>query len=73
MKFLPLSKMVVPKYSATLGLPHEKSIALNGNHITIAKYATKRETNFVTVATHLRRLVANIAKQLTHTEAEQKM
>jgi hypothetical protein len=54
--------MVVPEYSATLGYPDEDRVALNGNHLTIAKYPSKRDPNFVKIATRLHGLVAKIAK-----------
>ena len=55
--------MVVPESSATLEYPGETSVALNGNHLTIAKYRSKRETNFVIVATTLHKLVVEIINE----------
>jgi hypothetical protein len=60
--------MVVPEYSATLGFPDEDRVALNGDHLTIAKYPSKRDPNFVKIATRLHRLVTEIAK---HAEEQQ--
>jgi hypothetical protein len=57
-----MRKMVVPEYSATLGYPDEDRVPLNGNHLTIAKYPSKRHPDFVKIATRLHRLVADIAK-----------
>jgi hypothetical protein len=54
--------MVVPEYSATLGFPDEDSVALNGDHLSIAKYSSKKDPNFVKIATRLHRLVAEFAK-----------
>jgi hypothetical protein len=54
--------MVVPEYSATLGFPDEDRVALSGDHLTIAKYSSKRDPNFVKIATRLHRLAAEIAK-----------
>ena len=54
--------MVVPENSATLGFPEEDRVALNGDHHTIAKYASKKDPNFVKMATRLHRLVADLAK-----------
>lgn len=51
--------MIVPKYSATLDLPQETSVALNANHINMVKYSTAKANDFIRVMTHLRRLVEN--------------
>lgn len=52
--------MVVPQESATLGFPGETRVALNGNHLEIAKYSSRKEVNFMTVATQLHQLVTEI-------------
>jgi hypothetical protein len=49
--------MIVPEYSATLEYPGERRVGLNGNHRTIAKYCSKRDPNYITVATTLHKLV----------------
>jgi hypothetical protein len=54
--------MVVPEDSATLGFPDEDRVALNGDHLTIAKYSSKKDPNFVKMATRLHRLVAELAR-----------
>jgi hypothetical protein len=45
--------MVVPEFSATLEYPNEIRVGLNGNHLTIAKYNSRKAENFVTIATAL--------------------
>jgi hypothetical protein len=62
--------MVVPEYSATLGFPDEDRVALNGDHLTIAKYSSKRDPNFVKIATRLHRLVAELEKDADAQQAE---
>lgn len=59
--------MVVPESSAILEYPEEIRVGLNGNHLTIAKYGSKKEPNFVTVATTLHKIVSQIS---TEAEAE---
>ena len=56
--------MVVPESSATLEYPGEIKVGLNGNHLTIAKYGSKKETNFFSVVTTLHRLVAEISSEV---------
>jgi len=56
--------MVVPEYSATLEYPREIRVGLNGNHLTIAKYSSKRQTNFVNVVTTLHKLVTEISSEM---------
>jgi hypothetical protein len=56
--------MIVPEFSATLEYPGERRVALNGNHLTIAKYCSKRDPNFVTVATTLHKLVAKMINDI---------
>jgi hypothetical protein len=53
--------MVVPEYSATLGFPDEDRVPLNGDHLTIAKYSSKKDPNFVKIVTRLHRLVVDLA------------
>lgn len=55
--------MVVPESSATLEYPGEIRVGLNGNHLTIAKYGSKNETNFATVATTLHKLIGEISRE----------
>jgi len=55
--------MVVPEFSATLEYPGESRAGLNGNHLTIAKYSSKRDPNFVTVVTTLHKLVTEMANE----------
>jgi hypothetical protein len=64
--------MVVPEYSATLGFPDEDRVALNGDHLSISKYSSKKDPNFVKIATRLHRLVAELAKA-TETQAGEGM
>ena len=52
--------MIVPEYSATLEYPGETRVALNGDHLSIAKYSSNKETNFVIVTNTLRKLVTDI-------------
>ena len=56
--------MIVPEYSATLEYPREIRVGLNGNHLTIAKYSSKRQTNFVNVVTTLHKLVTEISNEM---------
>jgi hypothetical protein len=55
--------MIVPKNSATLGYPKEVIHGLNGNHLTITKFSSKEDPNFLTVSTELRKLVAEIDRE----------
>jgi hypothetical protein len=54
--------MIVPKESATLRYPKEVIHGLNGNHLTITKFASKEDPNFLTVTTELRKVIAEIDK-----------
>lgn len=56
-----MSQVIVPKDSATLGLPREKVSALNGNHMEIAKYSSKQDDNFIRVSGNIARLVDKVA------------
>ena len=56
-----VGKIVVPESSATLGYPGESRAGLDGNHLTIAKYRSNQDPNFVTVATALHELVDIVA------------
>lgn len=56
--------MIVPRTSATLGFPKEITHDLNGNHLGIAKYSSKKDPNFVTVSTELQKLVSKIVKEV---------
>jgi hypothetical protein len=62
--------MVVPEDSATLGFPDEDRVPLNGDHLTIAKYSSKKDPNFVKIATRLHRLVAALVKDAKVQQAE---
>jgi hypothetical protein len=55
--------MVVPEESATLGNGKEKAVGLDGNHITMVKYASKGERNYARVSTQLHQLVTAIAEE----------
>jgi len=55
--------MVVPENSATLQYPGETRVGLNGNHLTIAKYKSRRDPNFTAVSTELHRLVSEIVSE----------
>jgi hypothetical protein len=48
---------VVPEYSATLGLPGEIRIPLDGNHSTIVKYVSEEDNNFRRVSRNIAGLV----------------
>ena len=52
--------MIVPEYYATLEYPGEVRVGLNGDHLTIAKYRSNRDPNFIKIATKLRKIVADI-------------
>ena len=52
--------MVVPKESATLEYPGEIKLGLNGDHLTIAKYRSNRDQNFLKLASRLRKIVEAI-------------
>jgi hypothetical protein len=62
-QWIPAGTMVVSEFSATLEYPGELKAALNGNHLTIAKYSSKRDPNFITVATTLHKLVIEIVDE----------
>jgi len=53
-------QVIVPKDSATLGLPGEKASSLNGNHLEIAKYFSIADDNFVRVSNNIAQLVAKV-------------
>jgi hypothetical protein len=48
-------------YSATLGLPNEKSSALNGNHLEISTYESKDDDNFSRVAGNIAMMIDKIS------------
>ena len=52
--------MIVPESSATLEYPGEVRVGLNADHLTIAKYSSNRDPNFVKLATTLRKIVADV-------------
>jgi len=55
---------VVPKYSATTGLPTETStVALNANHMGMSKFGGQSDRNYVTVATRLQQLISDVVKK----------
>jgi len=43
-----------------LGLPNEKTAALNGNHTEITKYASKDDDNFARVSGNIAKIVTKI-------------
>jgi hypothetical protein len=55
--------MVVPEYSATMEYPGMLKAGLNGNHLTIARYSSRRDPNFITVSTELHKLISEIIKE----------
>ena len=55
--------MIVPMRSATLGYPQEIRHGLNGDHLTIAKYKSKNDPNYVTVSEELKTLVKKIVEK----------
>jgi hypothetical protein len=57
---VPIAVLVVPEESATLGWEREKRVAMDADHITIAKFRSKEDTNYEIVLTELHRLVAGI-------------
>ena len=50
-------EIVVPEYSATLGLPGEIRVPLDGNHSTIVKYASEEDNNFRRVSRNIAGLI----------------
>jgi hypothetical protein len=64
LQWIPAGKMIVPESSATLGYPAEVRVGLDGDHLTIAKYGSKRESNFVIVVNTLHKLVAKISCEM---------
>jgi len=48
---------VVPESSATLSLPGEIRVPLNGNHLTIVKYSSEQDHNFQIVSKTIIRLI----------------
>jgi hypothetical protein len=50
--------MVVPKESATMG--HERAMALNGNHLRIAKFESCNDSNFKVVSENLIMLMKEV-------------
>ena len=65
-----MSQVIVPKDSATLGFPGERTSALNGNHLEIAKYSSKEDDNFVRVSGNIARLVQKIVIPQQHIAME---
>jgi hypothetical protein len=63
-QWIPAGTMVVPQFSATLEYPGESRVGLNGNHLTIAKYSSKRDPHFVTVATTIHKLVTEMIDEV---------
>ena len=58
-----MGEMIVPEQSATLGYPKEIRHGLNGDHIGLAKYRSKKDPNYVTVSTELHELITKIRKE----------
>jgi hypothetical protein len=52
--------IIVPRYSAEMGLPDERCVPLNGNHLEIAKYLSREDNNFKTVAGRITVLIQSI-------------
>jgi len=48
---------VVPEFSATLGLPGEIRVALDGDHLAIVKYSSEEDNNFRRVSRNIAGLV----------------
>ena len=63
LQWIPAGKMIVPEVSATLGYPGESRHGLNGNHLTITKYSSKKDPDFATIATELHKLVTAIVNE----------
>ena len=61
--------MVVPKSSATLQYPGENTAGLNGNHLTITKYVSKQDLNFITIAIELHNLVTELVREAEAAQA----
>jgi len=61
---LTVLQVIVAEYSATLGLADEVRVPLNGDHLSIVRYASKEDNNYRIVSGTLRGLVqAAINKQ----------
>lgn len=58
--------MIVPEFSATLEYPGEIRVGMNGDHLTIAKYSSKREPNFIKIVTKLRKIVTGLQVSATN-------
>jgi hypothetical protein len=63
-------QVIVPRYSATLELPGEKTSALNGNHLEIAKFMSENDNNYVRVAANISRLVERLSLVETEPNVE---
>ena len=60
---------MVPEFSATLGLPGEIRVPLDGNHSTIVKYVSEEDNNFRRVSRNIAGLVrASRMKEDIHVE-----
>lgn len=55
---------MVPLESATLGYPGEDAVPINGNHLTIATYRSKRDSDYINVVTVLRKFIIEIVEDL---------
>jgi hypothetical protein len=53
----------VDKDSATLGIPGEVAVALDGNHMEIVKYDTEDDHNFTMVSSTIRTMVSEILEK----------
>ncbi|PVH83321.1 hypothetical protein DL98DRAFT_569779 [Cadophora sp. DSE1049] len=65
-----LASPVVEKQSATLDLPNEAPIALNGNHRTICRFSSENEQRYRTVWSNLQEMITTVIINETLSEAE---
>ena len=56
-------KTIVTPDSAVMGLPNERSVYLNGDHLSICKFQSRSSTNYHSVADAIFRLAAKIVDQ----------
>lgn len=53
-------QIVVPEHSACLGVPGERSVALNGNHFEIVRFSSSLDPNYRVVLTTIDFLITRI-------------
>ena len=55
----------MPDTSAVLNLPSERTSALNGNHLQITKYESKKDNNYVRVSGNIAKMCSKVRQDLT--------